>query len=93
MKEENPRLMNRHDAAAYCGVGTSTFHAWVRNGFIPQPLFGSKRWDRKAIDLALDRASGIPTTANTENQETPYQKWKREHGEEDLVERWIRTGK
>lgn len=82
MKADNdnkPRLMSRQDAAAYCGVGTSTFHAWVRNGFMPQPLFGSKRWDRRAIDLALDKASGIA------NDNSP--------AEEDLVERWLRTGR
>lgn len=77
--DNRPRLMNRADAAAYCGVGTSTFHAWVRNGFLPQPLFGSKRWDRKALDVALDKASGIAND-NAADEEDPF-------------ERWIRTGR
>ena len=32
---------------------------WVKRGVVPGPIPGTQRWDRKAIDLALDRASGI----------------------------------
>ena len=48
---------------------------------MPQPLFGSKKWDRRAIDLVLDRASGIAKDASPARVETPYQKWKRESEE------------
>lgn len=73
---DNARLLSRQVAAAYCGCSPSTFSAWVACGHMPAPLFGSKRWDRKAIDLALDKASGLDQGSDA--TETPYQKWKRE---------------
>ncbi|MEQ9247356.1 MAG: hypothetical protein RLO21_15335 [Nitratireductor sp.] len=79
MTENNtPRLLSRQEAAAYCGVSLSTFHGWVKAGNLPAPLFGSKKWDKKAIDAALDRASGLERSVT--ETETPYQKWKRESG-------------
>jgi excisionase family DNA binding protein len=56
-----PRGITREEAAAYCGCGRATFSNWVRRGIIPGPVPGTKRWDRKAIDAALDRASGLET--------------------------------
>lgn len=72
---DNARLMSRQDAAAYCGVSVSTFAGWVKSGYMPAPLFGSKRWDRCAIDATLDKASGLDNGAS---KETPLEKWKRE---------------
>ena len=54
-----PRLLSRAEAAAYCGVTVSAFSDYVRRGLVPKALKGTQRWDRKAIDAALDRASGI----------------------------------
>ena len=54
-----PRLLSREDAAEYCGVTAWTFDAWRRADLIPGPAPGTKRWDRKALDLALDRLSNI----------------------------------
>lgn len=54
-----PRLLKREQAAAYCGVDVSTFAAWVRRGIIPGPVSATHRWDRKAIDAALDALSRI----------------------------------
>ena len=45
----------------------------------PKPLPGTRRWDRKAIDLALDKISGIPSAPVS----------KEDRGEEELQE-WIR---
>lgn len=57
-----PRGLTREEAAAYCGCGSvSTFDGWMRKGIVPGPIPGTKRWDRKAIDLALDRASSLPS--------------------------------
>jgi hypothetical protein len=45
------------------------------NGRAPKPLPGTRRWDRKAIDLALDKVSGIaPPSADSEADE--YTTWK-----------------
>jgi hypothetical protein len=54
-----PRLLTREEAAGYCGVGLTTFTAWIRRGIIPGPVPRTHRWDRKAIDAALDALSRI----------------------------------
>ena len=64
-----PRLLTREQAAAYCGLSVHGFSEWVRSGRLPGPLLGTIRWDRRAIDAAIDRASGINTS-------TPYDEWK-----------------
>jgi hypothetical protein len=71
-----PRLLSGSDAAAYCGVTPATFSKWVATGIAPKPLPGTRRWDRKAIDLAIDKVSGIkPPPAEPEEDE--FTKWKR----------------
>ncbi len=67
-----PRLLTREQAAAYCGVGVTTFTAWVRRGIIPGPLPATHRWDRKAIDAALDVLSGI----NDRLSGNAFERWK-----------------
>jgi hypothetical protein len=57
----HPRGLTREDAAAYCGLAPEGFDQWVKRGLVPGPIPGTQRWDRKAIDLALDRASGLDT--------------------------------
>jgi hypothetical protein len=54
-----PRLLTRKQAASYCGVSLTTFTAWVRRGIVPGPVHRTHRWDRKAIDAALDVLSCI----------------------------------
>ena len=68
-----PRGITREEAATYCGCGSmATFSNWVRRGIIPGPVPGTKRWDRKAIDAALDRASGLEITF----QQSALQIWR-----------------
>jgi hypothetical protein len=57
--EMRPRLLSRSQAACYCSVSTGTFSNWVRCGKLPLPLSGTRRWDVKAIDVALDTMSGL----------------------------------
>jgi hypothetical protein len=58
-----PRGLSREAAAAYAGCESlSTFHDWVRRNILPGPIPGTHIWDKKAIDAALDRASGLSTT-------------------------------
>ena len=55
-----PRGLTRVQAAVYCGCETPTaFSDWVRRGIVPGPMTGTNRWDRRAIDRALDRRSGL----------------------------------
>ena len=55
---EPPRLMTRDQMMEYLGVSASTLARWVAEGHIPGPVVGS-RFDRRAVDAALDRASGL----------------------------------
>jgi predicted DNA-binding transcriptional regulator AlpA len=66
------RLYSRTQAATYCGLSKQAFSAWVKTGRLPPPLIGTARWDRKAIDAALDRLSG--TNANVEP--SPLDQWR-----------------
>lgn len=55
-----PRCLTRVQAAEYCGCETvEAFDGWVRKGIVPGPIAGTHRWDRRAIDRALDRRSGL----------------------------------
>ena len=68
-----PRGMSREEAAAYCGCESmAAFSDWVRRGVVPGPLPGTRRWDRKAIDAALDRASGL----ESKFQQSPLEAWR-----------------
>ena len=74
-----PRLLTREQAAAYCALSVHGFSEWVKSGKLPGPISGTVRWDRKAIDAALDRASGLQTTL----QPSPLEEWKaRRHARE-----------
>ncbi|MGB3041759.1 MAG: hypothetical protein WBB98_01060 [Xanthobacteraceae bacterium] len=72
--------MSGPDAAAYLGLTPAAFNKWVAEGRIPKPLPGTRRWDRKAIDLALDKISGIesPLAAPAE-EEDPFLEWERKY--------------
>lgn len=67
-----PRLITRQQAADRCGLTESGFSAWVIRKLVPGPLPGTRRWDAKALDQALDRLSGL----DPEHELTPYEKWK-----------------
>jgi hypothetical protein len=69
-----PRLLTREQAAAYCGLSVQGFGRWVRLGRLPDPIPGTARWDLKAIDIALDSASGISNTASS-----PLDQWIAKH--------------
>lgn len=53
-----PRRMTRALAAYYVGVSPTTFDARVRDGIYPNP-HSDGRYDRVALDLAVDRLSGF----------------------------------
>jgi len=67
-----PRGLTRAEAAAYLRLSPTTFDDWQRRGIVPGPIAGTKRWDKWAIDAALDRASGLAQHGGT----TPYDDWK-----------------
>ncbi len=65
------RCFSREQAARYLSLSLSAFDSWVRQGIIPGPVAGTHRWDRKAIDLALDKRSNIVVT-----MPSAYDEWK-----------------
>jgi predicted DNA-binding transcriptional regulator AlpA len=70
-----PRLLTREQAAAYCGLSVYGFSEWVKTTRLPGPIPGTIRWDRKAIDAALDVLSRID--ANSEGE--ALDQWKAKH--------------
>ena len=70
-----PRLLTRQQAAERCGLTESGFSTWVGRKLVPGPLPGTRRWDVKALDQALDRLSGL----DPERELTPYEKWKQDN--------------
>jgi predicted DNA-binding transcriptional regulator AlpA len=64
-----PRLLNRAQAAAYCGLRPSGFDGWVKRGLLPRPLDGTRRWDRLSLDKMLDERADIRAAA------TPLDGW------------------
>lgn len=67
------RGLTVEQAAEYCGCETvEAYNTWVRRGIVPGPIPGTRRWDRKAIDAALDRRSGL-----TNDPATSFEEWAR----------------
>ncbi|MEY9427023.1 hypothetical protein ABH975_002338 [Bradyrhizobium ottawaense] len=63
-RRASARGMTKEDAAIYCGCATTAaLDVWIRKGIVPGAIPGTNRWDRKAIDLALDRVSNIVESA------------------------------
>jgi predicted DNA-binding transcriptional regulator AlpA len=75
-----PRLLSGPDAAAYLGISRATFAKWTYNGTLPRPLSNTRYWDRKAIDLALDKMSGIVApSVPLSKEEEAEKKWVRDY--------------
>jgi hypothetical protein len=58
------RLVGEREAAETVGLELATFRAWVAAGRLPKPLPDCGKYDLKAIDVALDRVSGLGGPAN-----------------------------
>lgn len=72
------RGLSKQEAADYCGCSSlAAFDRWRAKGIVPGPIPGTTRWDRKALDRALDQASGLVTESSSDL--TPYQRWKVEN--------------
>lgn len=55
----SPRLLLKAEAAAYCAMSPSRFGQLVKAGTLPAAVSGTTRWDRLAIDAALDSLAGL----------------------------------
>ena len=54
-----PRGLSRPEAAAYIGVGPTTFDRLVADRLMPRPrkIYGRRVWDRIALDVAFSALS------------------------------------
>jgi excisionase family DNA binding protein len=72
------RGLRRDEVADYLGITPTSVDDWVRKKRIPGPIPGTHRWDLKAIDAALDKASGLVTESSGL---TPLQRWRLERAD------------
>ena len=79
------RCFDRKEAASFFSVSVGTFDKLVQGGELPQPILlrGRKVWDRRSLDAAIDRMSGLEP-ADTTNSKTsisesisPLDEWRR----------------
>jgi len=71
-----PRLLNRDQSAAYCGVIAETFEAHIRPYVRPLEIGTRRLWDIKALDRWLDQRSGLTQAVRSSED------WLREIGKE-----------
>lgn len=56
----NARLQDKAGICAYLGdISAATYDKWQARGLVPGPVRGTSRYDVRAHDAALDRASGL----------------------------------
>lgn len=76
------RVFNCDEAASYVGVSPGHFRKLVDAGIMPAPLptYGrARRWDKIALDRALDSTSG--TTTPLAAGFNAYDAWRSTHGQ------------
>jgi len=75
------RGLTKQEAATYCGCNTlAAFDRWRQKGIVRiDPMPGTNVYDRKALDRALDAASGIVPGSAAVEELSPYQRWKAEN--------------
>lgn len=71
MNMPDARLLSASDAAAYLGLSAAGLREWVEAGRVPGPIPGTRRYDRAALDRALDRLSGLES-----HQPSALEQWK-----------------
>lgn len=74
----DPRLLTRRAAAEYLSTSLRRFDYLVAVGDLPRPIMKGK-WDRIAIDRAIDRMSGICSAAEPTGEEL-FKQWEATSG-------------
>lgn len=66
-----PRLLSLSTAAAYVNLSQAGFLRAVKDGLYPQPIVCGcrKQWDVRALDIAIDRLSGVAPSLSTESSD------------------------
>ena len=68
------RGLTYREAARRAGVCVTTYRKRVQDGILPGPMPGHGRIDAEALELAMDRWSGI--THGTTEPVSDYEQWK-----------------
>lgn len=55
------RLVSSKEAAAYCGLSVRGFQAWIKRCGLRVKVRHANLYDLNALNVALDRISGIET--------------------------------
>jgi hypothetical protein len=71
------RLLRKAEAAERCSLTPSGYDLWRRKGLVPGPVPGTRRYDAKALDLALDKAMGL-----TSDEPSKFAEWKRKRADQ-----------
>ena len=76
---EIARLQTKDGICLYLGgISAATYDAWHNKGLVPGPVPGTNRYDMKAHDLALDKASGM-LALTKRNSRSPLDEWEGSH--------------
>lgn len=70
-----PLVLTRTEAADMCRLTPSGFDGWVRNGTVPPPLPGTRRWSRDAIRDAINGKTALSVDVGL----SPFEQWEAEN--------------
>ncbi len=72
------RGLTRVEAAAYVGLSPSAFYAKQKEGLYPRASLPGGRYDRKLLDQAMDRLSGLDPKPDA--TVTALDQWRKSRG-------------
>lgn len=73
------RLQTKEAICDYLGgICAATYDSWQAKGIVPGPVPGTNRYDVRAHDHALDRASGLLAAMKPSNL-SPLDAWEQSH--------------
>ena len=73
-----PRCVRRKEIEQAYGLKPAVFSRLVAKGLMPMRLPGTRVWDSRAIDIALDKLAGLDRSARSD--ETEADRWFKENG-------------
>jgi hypothetical protein len=72
-----PRCVRRKEIEQAYGLKPAVFSRLVAKGIMPLRVPGTRMWDRRAIEHALDKISGLGQASN--DNATEADRWFKEH--------------
>ena len=78
---ETARLQSKRGICEYLGdISPATYDTWQSRGLVPGPVAGTKRFDRRAHDLVLDRQAGLDQSTKPARR-SPLEEWESGHSD------------